>query len=313
MSEFKLSLSGKGADELKVQWSSGPTDRQVFSCEFFASPEVQVVYDTSKWTPSLVQCDDGLVIRWRRILREEKPPTRDVFPHPKLSDNKLRELEALAEQGDVNTQYELGVRYTEGRGVTPDYAQAVRWYRLAAEQGRAEAQYDLGRMYANGRGVTQDDAQAVRWYRLAAEQGRAEAQYDLGVSYDNGRGVTQDDAQAVRWYRLAAEQGRAEAQYNLGRMYANGRGVTQDDAQAANWYHLAAEQGIAVAQNDFAVMYANGRGVAQDDVQAHMWFNLAAAQGNENSVMGRDMVENRMTAADIARAQRMARQWRPGQ
>ena len=39
---------------------------------------------------------------------------------------------------------------------------------LAADQGHATAQRLLGAMYANGLGVTQDYAEAVRWYRLAA-------------------------------------------------------------------------------------------------------------------------------------------------
>ena len=54
-----------------------------------------------------------------------------------------------------------------------DYAEAVRWHRLAAEQGNASAQNNLGFMYGIGRGVPQDYAEAVRWYRLAAEQGNA--------------------------------------------------------------------------------------------------------------------------------------------
>jgi uncharacterized protein len=57
--------------------------------------------------------------------------------------------------------------------------------------------------------LVQDYAEAVKWYRLAAEQGNANAQYNLGVMYDNGDGVVQDYAEAVKWYRLAAEQGNA--------------------------------------------------------------------------------------------------------
>ncbi len=58
-----------------------------------------------------------------------------------------------------------------------------------AEQGSAKAQFNLGLMYADGEGVSQNDAEAVNWYRKAAEQGLADAQYNLGVMYDNGRGV----------------------------------------------------------------------------------------------------------------------------
>jgi hypothetical protein len=59
-------------------------------------------------------------------------------------------------------------------------------------------------------------------------------------------------------------------------------------------------------------MYGNGRGVPQDYVAAHMWFNLSAAQGNANAAENRNNVAARMTPAQIAEAQRLARDWTPG-
>ncbi|MFG6083666.1 hypothetical protein ACEUZ9_005388 [Paracoccus litorisediminis] len=44
-------------------------------------------------------------------------------------------------------------------------------WRAAAEQGEQVAQYNLGLRYANGRGVSRDDAEAVKWYRAVAGQG----------------------------------------------------------------------------------------------------------------------------------------------
>ena len=43
-------------------------------------------------------------------------------------------------------------------------------------------------MHKKGQGVPQDYAEAVKWYRLAADQGMGEAQYNLGVMYKNGLG-----------------------------------------------------------------------------------------------------------------------------
>ena len=109
-----------------------------------------------------------------------------------------------------------------------DYATALRLWRPLAEQGNAQAQYNIGIMYESGKGVPQDYAEAVKWFRLAAEQGDADAQYNLGVMYGKGQGVPQDYAEAVKWFRLAADQGDADAQYNLGVMYGKGQGVPQD-------------------------------------------------------------------------------------
>ncbi len=135
------------------------------------------------------------------------------------------------------------------------------------------------------------------------------------MRYANGQGVSQDYAQALIWYRKAAEQGYALAQRNLGSMYDQGQGVSQDNAQALIWYRKAAEQGDARAQGNLGVMYANGQGVPQDYVRAHMWFNLAAsgasdASVRDQSVKGRNEVAAKMTAAQIAEAPRMAREWK---
>ena len=145
------------------------------------------------------------------------------------------------------------------------------------------------------------------WLPLA-EQGNAWTQNKMGTMYGLGQGVTQDYAEAVKWYRLAAEQGYAIAQYNLGVMYNNGLGVTQDDAEAVKWYRLAAEQGYVIAQNNLGVTYYNGQGAIQDNVYAHMWWNIAASLGHENASENRGIVASQMTAAQIAKAQDLARE-----
>ena len=88
-----------------------------------------------------------------------------------------------------------------------DYAEAVKWYRLAAEQGDSAAQYNLAVMYNNGEGVLQDYAEAMKWYRLAAEQGYADAQKAIGILYEYGDGVLQNNVRAHMWYNIAAANG----------------------------------------------------------------------------------------------------------
>ena len=43
--------------------------------------------------------------------------------------------------------------------------------RQMAKWGNAKAQYNLGMKYAQGRSVPKDDQQAAFWYQKAAEQG----------------------------------------------------------------------------------------------------------------------------------------------
>ena len=218
-----------------------------------------------------------------------------------------------AEQGNAGAQYDLGRMYDNGEGVPKDAVQAVAWYRKAAEQGNAGAQFNLGWMYRNGEGVPKDNVQAAEWYRKAAEQGNADAQNNLGWMYRNGEGVPKDAVQAVAWYRKAAEQGNASAQFNLGLRDHNGEGVPKDDVQAAEWWRKAAEQGQAEAQRALGVLYGRGDGVPRDDIRAYMLFNLAAAQGDEQARENRDVITRRMSPQQIAEAQRLTREWKPGQ
>lgn len=58
-------------------------------------------------------------------------------------------------------------------------------------------------------------------------------------------------------------------------------------------------------------VHVRGLGVAQDYVEAHMWLNLAAGRGNAEAAVEREIVAARMTADQVAAAQKRAAEWRP--
>ena len=135
--------------------------------------------------------------------------------------------------------------------------------------------------------------------------GPVRAGWDEGVvAYKQG-----DYATALKEWRPLAGRGDADAQAKLGFMYHIGLGVAQDYAKAVKWYRNAAEQGNANAQTSLGYMYGKGQGVTQDYVQAHLWSNLAAAQDNDAARKNRDAIAEKMTPADISKAQAMAHEW----
>lgn len=69
-----------------------------------------------------------------------------------------------------------------------DYEHAYRQLHLLANRGNAEAQYRLGVMYETGEGVDWDDYEARKWYLKAAEQGLPKAQYRLSQSIEGVEG-----------------------------------------------------------------------------------------------------------------------------
>jgi TPR repeat protein len=95
-------------------------------------------------------------------------------------------------------------------------------------------------------------------------------------------------------------------------MYEDGKGdVLQNNNEAMKWYRLAADQGFGMAQYDIGYMYTLGRGVPRNYVVAHMWLNLSAATDNAAAAELRDNVAKLMNPAQIAEAQKLAREWKP--
>lgn len=84
----------------------------------------------------------------------------------------------------------------------------------------------------------------------------------------------------------------------------------RDYATAVRLNRPLAEQGNANAQYNLGTFYDNGLGVPQDKVRAYMWFSLSAAQGREGAAALRDLIARRMTSAQIAEAQKLAREWK---
>ena len=127
------------------------------------------------------------------------------------SKKSVKELLLLAEQSDAEAQYNLGVRYENGRGVRKNQQKAFWWWRVASEHGHPQAQYNLGGMYYLGTGVPKDYQLAVKWFRRCAEQGVAGAQFLLAGRYLFGEGVPKDYVLAYKWLYLSAAQGFKEA------------------------------------------------------------------------------------------------------
>jgi TPR repeat protein len=110
-----------------------------------------------------------------------------------------------------------------------------------------------------------------------------------------------------------ANTGDLKSQTRLGLMYSKGTGVPQDYYEAAKWYYRAANRGDPFAQYALGMMYNKGQGVRRDYVLAEMWLNLSASRtvGENRDFVARvrDAVASKMTAEQLATAQRLAVAW----
>ena len=188
-----------------------------------------------------------------------------------------------------------------------DYSRAYELLAPLADSGDADAQYVLGLMYASGHGVEQSYYNAGRMYRHAGEQGHIGAQVNLGSLLENCRGIGGcKREEAAAWYRRAADQGDAIAQYNLGVMYGTGRGVAKNAWDAKTLFRRSAEQGYAPAQYNLAVTYERGMGGPMDRVAAYAWFDQASRGGYEEGNNGREKIMTSLSAEELAKAKNLS-------
>jgi TPR repeat protein len=80
--------------------------------------------------------------------------------------------------------------YRTGVGVQRDEYRAFELCKLAAKAGLLEAQFQLGLMYLQGEGVTENDDEARKWIWAAADRDYPQAKEVLQfiISADFGMG-----------------------------------------------------------------------------------------------------------------------------
>ena len=156
-----------------------------------------------------------------------------------------------------------------------DYATALAQWQGLADTGDANACYGMGMLYGNGFGVDMNDELALKFYGLAAANGHAEAQYNLGVMHQNGWGVPLNEEEGMKWFRLAAEQGINGAQMALGRFYAMDFADSYDPVKAYKWFALAAKLGDYEANSkvDFLASRMTSDQVMEADGLVSVWLN----------------------------------------
>jgi uncharacterized protein len=221
----------------------------------------------------------------------------------------FREWLPVAQRGDANAQFNIGLLYANGKGVRKDPKQAADWYRKAAEQGVGAAEYNLGVMYANGDGVPRDVHEAVKWLQRASDHGIPMGREHLADLY--GGNEVQNYAKSLEWHRQAASQGDPTAQFDFGLMYDLGRGVPRDYPQAMNWYRKAADQGYAPAMTNIGILYYNQEGVPRDLVQAYAWFVRAKLAHDPRADDLVQITMDKMKGDQIRQGEALAANWHP--
>ena len=253
---------------------------------------------------------------------------------PAYAQTDLDKIIETAAHGNASTQIFLGTNYKHGVLQLPDGSRIERdgtkaeyWLTKAAEQDVPYAQFLLGELYYQGEVVERDEPKAALWlFKVIYHKEQdakliVQAQYMMGTmlyrectgyltsltcgSARGGKLLGQNFQSAAAWFQKAASAGHRGARYELASMYEAGHGVAQDFAEAARLYRLVADAGDNEAVGQLGQLYLR----TENYVAAHMWFNVGAADGLAWAAERRDKAAKLMTTAQIAEAQRLAREY----
>lgn len=131
-----------------------------------------------------------------------------------------------------------------------------------------------------------EDKATYKWARIAAELGSAEAQAHLGIHGDASllpKGLTRDTNEGLKWLNTSAQHGCVNAFYYLSTTYIS----MQNKVDALKWAILAKTR--------------------KNVKSCNMFFD----KGHFDFAKFVDLLSDGMTTAQIAEAQKLAREWKP--
>ncbi len=179
---------------------------------------------------------------WDTLNALKEEPMSWFSNKPTPDDTRERDevicLSRRAADGDSAAQYELGIRYQQGRGVAVDQVEAIRLFERASAGGVAAATGALAFGYLNGLGVAKDIAKGLPLLQKAAGDGYDMAQATLGMFYVTGQLLPLNYSEGVKWLGKAADQGNPVGLVGLGQCYEIGAGVAADYVETYKLYLL---------------------------------------------------------------------------
>ena len=175
--------------------------------------------------------------------------------------DQITALQDAATAGDPMAQFQLGLMYESGEGVSKDRAKAFGYFAEIANQHAdaapkgteadivAHSFVKMGEYYQDGvpeAGIPKDEGYSIKLLLHAATYfGDAEAQYRVGMLYLDKDGLGDNPVQSARWLYSAATKGNVAAQAHLGDLLFNGDGqVKANPVEGLTWLTVASRNSL---------------------------------------------------------------------
>ena len=204
--------------------------------------------------------------------------------------DSIKNVLALAKNGDAAAQNEVGGWYYRGRHVKQNYGEALQWWAKSAEQGNVQAIGNMGLCYQTGHGIAADSLKATRLYQRSikegnkalftqneelARKGSVFSNMLIASCYQNGLGVAKDVNKAIPYLTAAAEKNCVPAQRDLGMILINDKKAME----AAPWFKRGSANGDIPCTFYYGKMLVEGLGVKADKKEGANYLLKAADAG----------------------------------
>ena len=162
-----------------------------------------------------------------------------IFSRPAHANDAdtFNAMVALANKGNAEAQYHVGMMHNNGIGTQKDPRQAFEWFQKSTASGDPLGAYKLG-CYYDGQGVgivTSDSNEALKYKLVSAKAGYALAQHDVAILYDKQG----NPEEALKWWKMAGDQGYPGALFSLSRAYSAGKGTPRDVSLSYAYFKLS--------------------------------------------------------------------------
>lgn len=153
----------------------------------------------------------------------------------------------LAENGDADAQARLAVFFMrfavslDQAGPDDDYAESLKWAKMASDNGNGDGLWILALAYEHGRGVSKNQSIALEYYEQGAKLGNACSMHSLACYYLRGDVLEQNMKLGFELIIRAALLGYALAIKDVGICYQFGNGCMGNMKKAVAWYKKALE------------------------------------------------------------------------
>lgn len=186
-----------------------------------------------------------------------------AFAHPAIAQTDramlAAKLEILAEKGNAEAAYHLGMMKHLGLSVAKDETAALTLFRKAAEGGDPLAEYKIGELLSKSPDLAVQD-EALKWKVKSAEAGYALAQYDIARALF----LKNDLDGALEWLTRAAQQGHPDALRALASLH-NSDAMPKDAARTFAYYTLYLQRLAAPTEAQKAFLTKFVEGMSADD------------------------------------------------